>query len=41
MTFNYGLKKEFLDCYNLDEVMIINHLKPELIIKDLKNNLCI
>ena len=36
-VLNYGLKKEFLDRYNVTEVMEKNHLKTELIIEDLKS----
>lgn len=34
-AMNYGLKKEFLDRYNVEEVLKRNHLKPEMIIEDL------
>ena len=37
-VFNYGLKKEFLDQYDLKKVMEKNHLQPDLIINDLKNS---
>lgn len=40
-VFNYGLKKEFLDQYDLKKVMGKNHLQPDLIINDLKNSRCI
>lgn len=40
-VFNYGLKKEFLDQYDLKKVMEKNHLQPDLIINDLKNSRCI
>ena len=40
-VFNYGLKKEFLDRYDLKKVMEKNHLQPDLIINDLKNSRCI
>lgn len=40
-VFNYGLKKEFLDGYDLKKVMEKNHLQPDLIINDLKNSRCI
>lgn len=33
---NYGLRKEFLDRYDLDEVLERNHLKPEIILKDIR-----
>lgn len=35
-VLNYGLKKEFLDRYNVDEVMEQNHLKVDLIIQDIQ-----
>lgn len=35
-VMNYGLKKEFLDRYNVQEVMERNHLRPDLIIKDME-----
>ena len=35
-VLNYGLKKEFLDRYDVNEVLERNHLKPELIIEDIK-----
>lgn len=35
-VFNYGLKKEFLDRYNVNEVMEKNHLKVDLIIDDIR-----
>lgn len=34
-VFNYGLKKEFLDRYAVEDVMKDNHLTPELILQDL------
>lgn len=34
-VFNYGLKKEFLDRYNVQEIMNINHLNVELIMNDI------
>ena len=34
-VFNYGLKKEFLDRYAVEDVMKENHLSPELILQDL------
>lgn len=40
-VFNYGLKKEFLDQYDLKKVMEKNHLQPDLIINELKNSRCI
>ncbi len=33
----YGLKKEFLDRYNLNEILTQNRIHPELIIEDVKN----
>lgn len=33
---NYGLKKSFLDRYDVESVLKDNHLKPELIIEDVK-----
>ncbi len=34
-VFNYGLKKEFLDRYDVKEVLEENHLTPELIAADI------
>ncbi len=34
-VFNYGLKKEFLDRYAVEDVMKDNHLTPDLILQDL------
>lgn len=34
-VLNYGLRKEFLDRYNLDEVMKKNRLVPEMILEDI------
>ena len=34
-VFNFGLKKEFLDRYSVEDVMKENHLTPELILRDL------
>lgn len=34
-VLNYGLKKEFLDRYSVEEVMKENHLMPELIKEDI------
>ena len=31
----YGLKKKFIDRYNIDDMLKENHLRPELIIKDI------
>ncbi|WP_026661125.1 1-deoxy-D-xylulose-5-phosphate synthase [Butyrivibrio sp. AC2005] len=36
-VMNYGLKKEFIDRYNLNEVMEKNHLCVDLIVEDIKN----
>lgn len=38
-VFNYGLKKEFLDRYNLQEVLERNHLQPDIILKDIQQYL--
>ncbi|MDE6477271.1 MAG: hypothetical protein K2L48_03715 [Mycoplasmoidaceae bacterium] len=35
-VLNYGLKKEFLDRFDLEKVLKANHLKPELIIQDIR-----
>ena len=35
-VLNYGLKKEFLDRYDLNAVMTANRLRPELILEDIK-----
>lgn len=37
VTLNYGLKKEFLDRYNVADVLKQNRLDPELIIDDVIN----
>lgn len=34
-VLNYGLQKEFLDRYNLDEVLKKNRLLPEMILEDI------
>lgn len=34
-VLNYGLKKEFIDRYNVAEIMEKNHLRTDLIIKDI------
>lgn len=36
-VLNYGFKKEFLDRYNVDTIMIQNRLTPELILEDIEN----
>ena len=35
-VYNYGLKKEFLDRYNPEDIMKKNHLTPQQILEDLK-----
>lgn len=35
-VLNYGLKKEFLDRYNINEVMERNHLRVDLIMQDIR-----
>lgn len=35
-VINYGLKKEFLDRYNVNEVLTQNHLRVDLILEDIK-----
>lgn len=34
-VYNYGLKKEFLDRYSVEEVLKENHITPELILADI------
>ena len=34
-VFNYGLKKEFLDRYAVEDVLRKNHLTPEQIYNDI------
>lgn len=36
-VLNFGLKKEFLDRYDLEQVLRDNHLTPEQIVSDIKN----
>ena len=36
-VLNFGLKKEFLDRYDLEQVLRDKHLTPELIVSDIKN----
>ncbi|MGN1411969.1 MAG: 1-deoxy-D-xylulose-5-phosphate synthase [Oscillospiraceae bacterium] len=36
-VLNFGLKKEFLDRYNVQDVLEENHLTAELIVNDVKN----
>lgn len=38
-VLNYGLKKEFLDRYNIQKVLERNRLKPDLILEDILCNL--
>lgn len=38
-VLNFGLKKEFPDRYNVDEMLKKNHLTKELILTDIMNNL--
>ncbi len=33
-VYNYGLKKEFIDRYNVDDILTQNRIKPELICED-------
>lgn len=35
-VLNYGLKKEFLDRYNVNGVLARNHLRPDLILQDIR-----
>lgn len=35
-VLNYGLKKEFLDRYNVNEVMEKNRLRVDLILEDIE-----
>lgn len=37
LVLNYGLRKEFLDRYNVAEVMKANRLMPELIVEDIES----
>ena len=39
-VMNYGLQKEFLDCYNVDEVMKKNHLRVDIMMQDIEEILC-
>lgn len=34
-VYNYGLKKAFIDRYLIEDILEENHLKPELILKDI------
>ncbi len=36
-VLNYGLRKEFLDRYNVNEVMRKNRLASDLIVDDIKD----
>lgn len=38
-VLNYGLKKQFLDRFDLEEVLKNNHLKPELIVQDIRKHI--
>lgn len=38
-VINYGLKKEFLDRYNVNEVLTQNHLRVDLILEDIKEHM--
>ena len=38
-VLNYGLRKAFLDSYNVEEVLVRNHLKPDIIIDDIRKYL--
>lgn len=38
-VLNYGLKKEFLDRYDVQEVLLKNHLTPEQIVEDVMKSL--
>ena len=33
-VYNYGLKKEFIDRYSVEEILRENHLTPEQIFED-------
>lgn len=35
-VYNYGLKKEFIDRYSVDEILKENHITPEQIFEDLQ-----
>ena len=37
-VYNYGLKKEFVDRYDVNEIMKENHLDPDMIADDIKVN---
>ena len=36
-VLNFGLKKEFLDRYDLEQVLRDNHLTPEQLAHDIRN----
>ena len=36
-VYNYGLKKEFIDRYDVEQVLVENHITPEQIWKDIQN----
>lgn len=38
-VINYGLKKEFIDRYDIDEILKENRLTPNQIVEDIKNNI--
>lgn len=38
-VINYGLKKEFIDRYDVDEILKENRLTPNQIVEDIKNNI--
>ena len=35
---NYGLKKKFIDRYDVNDILKENRLTPEQIVEDIKNN---
>lgn len=36
---NYGLKKTFIDRYDVNDILKENRLTPEQIVEDIKNNI--
>lgn len=36
-VYNYGLKKEFIDRYSVDEILKENHITPEQILRIYSN----
>ena len=36
---NYGLKKKFIDRYDVNDILKENRLTPEQIVEDIKNNI--